>query len=144
MADTPRLVRDIMSRELVTLREEEHLELLADGLERFGFRHLPVVDGDKLIGLVTQRDLLKASMSSISPSATRDAFEAKLEENVFVAQLMQRDVDTVTPDTTLVEAARRMRDQKRGCLPVVEDDNKLVGIITETDFLDLAIQLLGG
>ena len=56
---------------------------------------------------------------------------------------MQRDVDTVTPDTTLAEAARRMRDHKRGCLPVVEEDNKLVGIITETDFLDLAILLLG-
>lgn len=142
MAEKPKLVRDIMSRELVTLREEENLELLSTGLERFGFRHLPVVDGDKLIGLVTQRDLLKASMSTMNPSATRDAFEAKLEQNIFVAALMQRHVDTVGPDTPLAEAARRMRDHKRGCLPVVEADQTLVGIITETDFLDLAIQLL--
>jgi CBS domain-containing protein len=144
MAQHPKTVGDMMTREVVTLREEQNLGQVMAGLERFGFRHLPVVDGDKLVGLVTQRDLLSASVSSLRGSAPR-ALDASLQENVFIATIMNRDIDTVTPDTPIVEAARRMRDHKFGCLPVVNGpDRKLVGIITESDFLDLAINLLEG
>jgi len=133
----------MMTREVVTLREEENLKQVMTGLERFGFRHLPVVDGEQLVGLVTQRDMLKASVSSLLPGAMNESLEAQLEENVFIATIMARDVDTVTPETPIVEAARRMRDHKYGCLPVVDGDSKkLVGIITEADFLELAITLL--
>ncbi len=144
MADKPQKVADIMTREVVTVREEENLVKVLEGLDRYGFRHLPVVDGKKLVGLVTHRDMLKASISSLVPSGTRDAMEAQLEENAFVAKIMSRDVDTVTPDTPIAEAARRMRDHKFGCLPVVDENEELVGILTEADFLSLAILLLEG
>ncbi len=144
MADKPEKVADIMTREVVTVHEEDNLKQILEGLDRFGFRHLPVVDADVLVGLVSQRDLLKAQMSTLVPGSTRDAVESQLEENVFIASLMERDVRTVTPETPLIEAATRMRDHKFGCLPVVEDDGKLVGIITEADFLSVAITLLGG
>jgi CBS domain-containing protein len=143
MTDKPEKVADIMTREVVTVREEENLKHVMDGLDRFGFRHLPVVDDGKLVGVVTQRDLLMAQVSSLVPGTARDAMESQIEENAFIASIMSRDVSSVTPDTSIVEAARKMRDHKFGCLPVVEGDNmKLVGIVTEADFLSLAIILL--
>jgi CBS domain-containing membrane protein len=141
MADKPEKVGDIMTREVVTVREEENLKKVMEGLDRFGFRHLPVVDGDKLVGLVTQRDLLMAQVSSLVPGTARDTMESQLEENAFIASVMSRDISTVTPETPIAEAARTMRDHKYGCLPVVDGD-ELVGIVTEADFLSLAIMLL--
>jgi CBS domain-containing protein len=67
--------------------------------------------------------------------------ERYLEENTFVAKVMTRNPVTVTPQTAIAEAAKRLYDAKVGCLPVVED-GLLVGIVTETDFLGLLVQLL--
>jgi CBS domain-containing membrane protein len=139
MSDTPKTVGEVMTRDVVTVLEEQNLEFIDQGMKFLGFRHLPVVDGDKLVGLVTQRDLLRFAVGAMEPG--REMREARYEQNVFVAQVMNRDVETVTPDTPLVDAARLLRQHKHGCLPVVEGD-KLVGIITESDFLDLAIKLL--
>ena len=140
MTDKPVLVSDIMTRDVVTLYEEENLERLQEGMDRFGFRHLPVVDGDKLVGLVTHRDLLRAAVSILEPGrATR---EQVYESGVFVAQIMTRNPATVRPDAPLAEAAKLLRDNKFGCLPVTEADGKLVGIITEADFVALVLHLL--
>lgn len=140
MTDKPQLVSDLMTRDVVTLFEEENLEQLQEGMERFGFRHLPVVDGKKLVGLVTHRDLLRAAVSILDPAGR--AREQAFEQGVFVAQIMTRNPATVRPDTPLAEAARTMRQGKFGCLPVTDEDNDLVGIITEADFVDLALRLL--
>lgn len=140
MANRPQLVSEIMTRDVVTLFEEENLERLQDGMERFGFRHLPVVDGKKLVGLVTHRDLLRAAVSILEPG--RQAREQAFTTGVFVAQLMTRDPATVRPDTPIAEAAKLLRRNKFGCLPVTEPDGTLVGIVTEADFIDLAVRFL--
>ncbi len=138
----PAIVSDIMTTKVVTIFEEENLVGIDKGMSMFKFRHLPVIDGDKLIGLVTHRDLLAAAASSLEPGGVQKT--THLNENSFVRDIMQRDVVTVRPDTPLADAGRLMWDQKLGCLPVVGEGNKLLGIVTEADFLRLALALLAG
>jgi CBS domain-containing protein len=93
-------------------------------------RHVPVEDHDhKLVGVITHRAVLRFIMGGGSPRRTP------------VAEVMKTEVVTVTPETSTIEALRTMRRLKIGCLPVVQND-RLVGIITEEDFMDLAAKLL--
>lgn len=140
MKDVPRLARDIMKKDVVTLEERESLENLEEAMRAMRFRHMPVVDGKRLIGLITQRDLLRVSASTLLP-ARREQHEL-LTKRFTVGEIMMRDVQTVGPDTPLAEVARTMRRSKVGCLPVVDRDNTLAGIITEADFVELCESLL--
>lgn len=121
-------VSDIMTRTLVTLREVDSLENADRWLDLGHIRHLPVVRGQKLVGLVTHRDLLRHGhrrrTDSTAEFLTRD--------------VMTRDLTTVQPDTSVREAIRLMLANKFGCLPVTEADGTLVGIITESDLLKVA------
>jgi CBS domain-containing membrane protein len=136
----PKLVSDIMTAKVITLFEEDNLVGVEKGMTHFKFRHLPVVDGEKLVGLVTHRDLLRTAASSLELGSAQKT--ARLNETVFVRDVMQRNVKTARPGTPLAEAGKLMWDQKIGCLPVVDDSGKLVGIVTEADFLKLALSLL--
>lgn len=132
--------RDLMSEDLITLKVNEDLNL-AETVMRLGrIRHLPVVnDKDQLVGLITHRDLLRAQVSILAEISEEE--RADLSRSVQAGQIMSRDILTVSPDASALEVARAMRDHKFGCLPVV-DDGKLVGIITEADFMDLVIRAL--
>ena len=136
-----KIVSDIMTRKLITAHEDDTLDELSDGMTLYRVRHLPVVNGDgKLVGLVTQRDLLRASSSSLS--SDRDQRDALIRKRGTVAMVMQRDVLTVGPDESLAATADTLWSAKIGCLPVVDTDGVLIGIITEADFVRLASQLL--
>lgn len=138
--DSPKLVSDIMTREVVTLYEEDNLRGVEEGMNRFRFRHLPVVDDGKLVGLVTHRDLLRMAASELEPGAAVKT--AAIQERLFVRDVMQRDLVTVREDTPLLDAGRVMWNSKLGCLPVVGPEGKLVGIVTEADFLKLSLWFL--
>lgn len=137
--EEPQIVADIMTREVATLYEEDNLERIEEAMQRFRFHHVPVVDGRKLMGLVTHRDLLRVSASSAEKRGERRT--RALREHLFVRDVMTRDVKTAAPDTPLAEAGRRMLELQHGCLPVVED-GELVGIVTQSDFVRVAIRLL--
>jgi CBS domain-containing membrane protein len=134
------IIRSIMSTELVTV-ESDHSFNLAEGIMRMErIRHLPVVEkGRRLVGLVTHWDIAQAQASFLARPLGDDLAE---ELKVPIAKIMQTRVRTVSPDTPVVEAARIMVEQKYGCLPVVESDHHLIGIVTESDFLDLLIQII--
>lgn len=135
-------VADAMTRKLLTVTEQDLLGNLDGAMHRFRVRHLPVVDGDgHLVGLLTHADLLQAASSVFSD---RQADRNALIAQATVGTIMQREVLTVDPDAPLIEAGKLMWDSKIGCLPVVEADGKLVGIITEGDFIAIAVELLGG
>lgn len=122
-------VGDFMTRELVTVNEGDDLALAESMLRLGGIRHLPVVRQGQLVGLVTHRDLLRSAMSRDRRSTT-------------AGDIMTRDPEAVRPSTSLVRAARLMLEKKFGCLPVVERDNRLVGIITESDFVRFAADVV--
>ena len=100
---TPRLVQDLMSRNLVTLHLEDSLADADAAMKEHGFRHLPVADGDRLLGLLTLSDVLRFTPSPLEARADQIAVE--IAAGTFVADLMTRDVTTVRPDTPLEQAA---------------------------------------
>ncbi|MFW5876004.1 MAG: CBS domain-containing protein [Myxococcota bacterium] len=136
-------VEEIMIRDPIVLNEEDDLSQIRRGMEHFHLRHLPVVDGDKLVGLISQRDILKFAVSALERAGAAHQREEWLEEHTFVAEVMQRDVFTVRADTSVAEAAQVLADTKFGCVPVVDDEQRLVGIVTETDMLRLLVKVLG-
>lgn len=118
-------VGDLMTRDLVTLAEDHDLAL-ADNLLRLGrIRHLPVVREEVLVGLVTHLDLVRALANR-----TRHAARSILARDIMV-----REVVTATPELSVGTAARRMLEHRIGCLPVVEGQGRLVGILTDADIL---------
>jgi CBS domain-containing membrane protein len=140
MHDTPKFAADIMSKEVVTLEESETLEFVEESMRVLRFRHMPVMDQGRLVGLISHRDVLRISASTLLPEGPRQT--QYLAKKFLVRDVMTRNVATVHPDTPLLEVAARMRKGKLGCLPVVEGENTLVGIVTEADFVDLSMRLL--
>ncbi|HEV8248003.1 MAG TPA: CBS domain-containing protein [Polyangiaceae bacterium] len=139
LAGTPKLARDIMSRQIFTIEPEATLEHLEEHMKQYRFGHLPVVDGDKLVGLISHGDLLHASSSFLSERAKeRD----EIIHKVPVTRIMQRDLITVSPSDTLADVALLMWEARVGCVLVIEGEDKLVGIITEGDFLRVAHHFL--
>ncbi len=134
----PSTVADLMTRKIIAVGPEDEIGNILQGMERYRFRHLPVVDGEKLVGLVTQRDLLHASSSFLSEKAAqRDAVIG----HVHVKDIMQPEVLTAAPTDRLSEIAVMMYEAKVGCVCVVDDD-KLVGILTESDFMRCSVWFL--
>src|SRR5262245_45090141 len=125
-------VRDIMPDHMVTISESDTLSTVEDIMTLGRVRHMPVVHGGKLVGVVSERDLLRASLSNLSgiDAGQRRAFLHGVE----IARVMSTPPIVVGPDSTVAEAARVMAERKIGCLPVVER-GELLGIITETDVL---------
>ena len=122
-------VGDFMTRDLVTVKPGDDLALAESILRLGGIRHLPVVEDGRLRGLVTQRDLLRSAA-------------LRSHKTTLASDIMVHEVVTVRPSTSLVEAARTMLARKFGCLPVVEADGRLVGIITESDFVRFAADMV--
>jgi CBS domain-containing membrane protein len=130
-------VESLMRREFASLREGDRLDF-ADQVMRLGrVRHLPVLAPDgRVAGIVSNRDLLEASLTSVLKfgAAERRSFL----HSVDVAEVMVRDVATVTPETSLADAARSLIERKIGCLPVVDATGVMIGLVTETDLLAAA------
>ncbi len=129
-------VREIMQTEVATLSPGERLDLADDIMKLGRVRHVPVVEGDRLMGVVSHRDLLAASLTTaleFDPTARR-SFMRSIE----VSEVMASEVVTASPDMTLGDAAATMLRRKIACLPVVDESNKLLGLVTETDLLRAA------
>ena len=125
-------IKDIMVKEVATLDVNDELSLANDIMRLGRIRHLPVVDGSKLVGIVSERDLFRSSLAQAlgyCTKATRD-----LMKTIRIKDIMVGEVITVTSEMHLARAVQLMLEKKIGCLPVVEDD-QLVGLVTETDVL---------
>ncbi|MDX2436016.1 MAG: CBS domain-containing protein [Acidobacteriota bacterium] len=133
-------VADLMSTDLVTLTEDETLAHAQRCMARGRIRHLPVVRDGRLTGLVTHRDLLAASFSIFAEVERNE--QRRIFDTVPVVEAMHRDVVTVSPDLGVAQAAGILLENKYGCLPVVDGEGILIGIVTEADFLRLTVRLL--
>ncbi len=136
------LVRDVMSTHLVTLVAKETVSLADQLMKAIEVRHLPVLgEGDELVGIVSDRDLLAAAASCLSGLDENDA--KTYRRQIAVGEIMSCDLRVVMPTTPLLEAAKLIHEHKIGCLPVVED-GALVGIVTEFDLVEVLINAMRG
>jgi acetoin utilization protein AcuB len=134
------LVRDVMQEHPVTATLETRLPNLVRLLHRRGFRHLPVLDGGKLVGIISDRDLKQSMVSAAS--TTEGSERDRLLDELTAEQIMARTVVTIGPMFGVEEAARLMATRKISALPVTEGD-RLVGIVTETDVLQVFVRAMG-
>lgn len=125
-------VRDIMPDTMVTISEGDRLSTVEDIMTLGRVRHMPVTHAGKLVGVVSERDLLRASLSSLTQDRA-DAHRAFLH-GVEIGRVMSAPPVVIGPASSVEEAAQVMAEQKIGCLPVVDGDD-LIGLITETDVL---------
>lgn len=132
-------VEDLMTSKVFTVEQHDLIDRVFFLIHYERIRHLPVVEKGKVIGIVSDRDLYKA----LGPKSNSNAIETATgtgatELHVVpkkVQHIMHRGVITVTPETYASEAAAKMADNKIGALPVVDKDNKLLGILSSTDIL---------
>jgi len=135
MTSEPLRVVDIMSQDIRTLGRNDKLSIADDIMKQGRIRHMPVLDADGLVcGVLSQRDLFRGVLLRSLGYGSR--LEDKLLDSHPVKEAMGKGLHTATPDMLATEAARIMMENKVGCLPVLEDD-KLVGIVTESDFVKL-------
>ncbi len=136
------LVGERMSHPVLTITADVPVQDALSRMRKDKVRRYPVVDKrGKLVGIVTDTDLMNASPSD---ATTLSVWEINyLLSKITVERVMAKEVITTTEDTPIEEAARVMSDHRVGGLPVMRDD-RLVGIITETDLFNMFLELLGG
>lgn len=127
-----RTVREIMMGSPVTLKPDDTLKLANDVISLGRIRHIPIVDDGKLIGLLTERDLIGAAANEIF--GLKEKTRSALLKTVLIKDIMKKRLITVEPDTKIQEAAHLMAAKKVGCLPVLSE-GALVGLVTTTDVL---------
>jgi CBS domain-containing protein len=132
-------VRDAMTTDVVTLKASDHLDLAHDIMSLGRIRHMPVLDGERLVGILSQRDLFRGAISSVL--AFRPKAEREWLGKIRVEEVMVRAVHTAAPDWSVRQAVETMLAKKIGCLPVVEA-GRLVGLLSESDCLRLLARLL--
>jgi len=134
-------VYQYMTPEPVVISPDDNFPQAMNAIRKHKIRRLPVVDGDRLMGIVVEKDLLSTQPS---PATTLSLYEIySLLETIRMRQIMTCPVIAVGGDCPVEDAARIMVENTVSCLPVMEE-NKLVGIITETDVFRVLVEVLGG
>lgn len=134
------LVKDFMTPNPVVVSPETSIQDALKLMKAHGFGRLPVMSRNKLVGILTEADVMKVSPS---PATTLSVYEINyLISKVKVSEAMTKNPVTVSPDDTIEYAVLTMRDHNIGGLPVMDGD-KLVGIITESNVFEALIEMLG-
>ena len=132
-------VEQVMTCDPTTISPDEPLRVAIDRMRERNCRRLPVVQSGKLVGIISDRDLRRATNSPVVMQERW--YNEFLLDKITVRACMSAEPITITAQTRIADAARVMRDRKIGGLPVVEGE-RLVGIVTETDLLNYLIRVL--
>lgn len=126
------LVRELMSTPVVTIRNDEDYKAALDVMQKKAMHHLPVVDATgRVVGIAAERDLMLA--------ATRF-----LQSAVEVGEVMHKGAVTTRPDASIADAAGLMLEHRIGGLPVIDTDERVIGLVTETDIFRVFVALAEG
>ncbi len=131
-------VEDLMTRKVERLDRNDSLDMADDVMELGRIRHIPVMDADKVVGVVSQRDLFRSALAFALGYGEKG--KKTLLRTLNVKDVMSQPVVTTDPAMLITEAAGLMLKKKVGCLPVIKDGG-LVGILTETDILRYVAQI---
>jgi len=134
-------VRDFMTSPATILSQDARLLEAAILLRSTGIRHLPVVDGERLVGIVTDRDIQRCA-PSLLVGTRQEEYNAVFQDTP-LSQVMMREPLFVSPETLLSQAAALLVEYKYGCLPVVEE-GRVVGMLTVIDMLTVFRRILLG
>ena len=133
-------VKDLMSKDVFVLYADDNLLLADEMMQWKRVRHVPVVDRHyNLKGLVTHRDILRVSISTLAQLSRRETQE--VQTHILLQDIMHTDVFTISPEADIKEAARVMLREKIGCL-LVAKHGQLLGILTEADFLKYILAIV--
>lgn len=134
-------VKDLMSRHLYTLEPTDTVHHARELMINQRIHHIPIVDvQQQFVGLVTKHDILEISISALAEIDVKTRHE--LESSIPLIEIMTIDIIVAEEETSLLEAAKFMLEQRHGCLPILKE-GRLTGILTESDFVKLALHLLG-
>ncbi len=127
------LIQDIMTKRVVTVEMDDKLSVVKDIFENSKFHHLLVIEEEKLFGVVSDRDLLKALSPNIGTMTETYKDAATLEKRVH--QIMTRKPITLTPSATIKDAVNLFTNHRISCIPVVDKDFRPIGIVSWRDLL---------
>ena len=133
--------RDIMKGDIVSISQEEKIDLVDEIMGNGNIRHMPVTRGGRVVGIVSHRDLLKAMFSTVIEFSKEDRKDLLKETEL--SQVMAKEVQCTHPEESVVDAVQRMLDHNVGCLPVVDQNHELVGLVTDTDAMQLLVDTFG-
>ncbi len=133
-------IQEMMESKVITITEDATLIEAEEKMRSRGIRHLPVVDrSGRLTGLFTQRDLYRILPSRLSED---DPIDMTALKPYVLADVMRRIPEALSPKDPVSKAVSLMWDKKYGCVPIVDDGRKVVGIITAIDILHFAVHFL--
>ncbi|MBN7820028.1 CBS domain-containing protein [Bowmanella sp. Y26] len=124
-------VSKIMSAPVVTVKMDDNLHRVHEIFQKHKFHHVLVVDGKTLLGVISDRDLLKAVSARIGSSSADARDMASFQKKVY--QIMTRDLITINQNHTVLQAVRLFNRHPISCLPVVDDNDHWVGIVSWRD-----------
>ncbi len=130
-------ISELMTRDVETLDRNDTLSLAEDLMKMKRIRHLPVTDDGELAGIISQRDMFHAGLSTAMGFGTKA--KGEFLKAVLVKEVMTAEVITIGSGADVKAAARVMLKKKIGCLPIV-DDGKLVGLISESDIIRIVAE----
>ncbi|TMO60059.1 CBS domain-containing protein [Pseudoalteromonas citrea] len=134
-------VADLMTPNPFSVKQDQSLRDAHDLMRTKGIRHIPVVDHQgALCGMLTQK-VMVAEVMRILANYGPNALERK-EKHTTVTEIMATDFTSLTPEQSLSDVAQFFVDNRHGCMPVINRDNTLLGILTSSDFVRLAAALL--
>ena len=132
-------IRDRMQTDVISLQADEPLINAVEATASARIRHIPILDGERLVGILSENDIKHATPSALIQG--NEALYRRILTETPVSRVMRRAPITIGPDATMGRLVRLMLENKIGAVPVVEGD-KLVGIISELDVLRSYLELL--
>ena len=131
-------ISTIMAKDLVTVKKTDGLDVAEHLFKKHRIRHIPVVDGKRIVGMLSMNDLLRISFAD-GAYREEDNISSSVYEMFTVPMLMRNKLTTVAPDNTIREAAEIFVQSEYHSLPVVDGD-ELVGIVTTTDLINYLLK----
>jgi len=133
-------VKDLMSTNVISIPPKKTVEKALKTLRENNIHHLPIIKDDELVGIVTERDLLQVIGYWVGTEEESERDRDTLE--IKVKKIMKKEVITCSPELSIKEAAELMLQHKIGSLVVLDDNKKVIGIITVTDMLKVITKLV--
>jgi len=135
-------LKEIMTKDPITLNIDESFCKVAQIFQEKDIRHLPIVNGQGLIlGIISQRDLNRIASPKKGPNGEYLYDPAELTKYVLKQHVIQK-VSSLSPEDTLEKAVEIMAEKKLGCMPIVDPEGRVIGIVTVTDLLKLFLKTL--